>query len=456
MTSGNPQAARCASTRCDSGEFAVPDLAPWDPGGRDEGEDIDLIHEIVQRCFRYRSTGPNLVTNPLLPAGYTYFTQLVQQELRVEFPTLDRLRPASCVRSVLLQLNSLYGADAPRDECGRLKFGAGLDRVQHDLPRRASRRSDDLTDPTHANPASTIEPRNDHDLILGQLHLACAHFHNALIDGGFDYTQAREQNILHFQWVVLHDLLKRLCGVSVIEGLLSGDLPPLFGRLSGTASSLPGEFTLAAFQLPCSMLRPVAGLNDVQAAVPEAKVAAAAHSADTHVGGSVGLELVGLRSLSERRTVQWNRFVFVEDSLPPLMTARLDTDLSGVTEASRHGLCGAERLAFQILRRGWEYGLPSGQLLADAVGLPIHRPHRNMPLWLYILLEAEESEGGMQLGALGARLVAETFLTLLQRSPISILRQDWRPERVRDGGQYGLRAWLEAAAMALTRHDLPF
>jgi hypothetical protein len=64
-----------------------------------------------------------------------------------------------------------------------------------------------------------------------------------------------------------------------------------------------------------------------------------------------------------------------------------------------------------------------GELSAFRVGF-----ERSTPLWYYILKEAELA-GGTQLAGVGARIVAEVFIGLLQLDRRSYLAQEprWRP-----------------------------
>jgi hypothetical protein len=86
--------------------------------------------------------------------------------------------------------------------------------------------------------------------------------------------------------------------------------------------------------------------------------------------------------------------------------------------------------------------LPSGQRIAQEMGLP---PLTNeeltelqqfrasfvtaTPLFYYILKEAQVREDGLRLGPVGARIVAEVFIGLLQLDPDSYLsvQPDWLP-----------------------------
>jgi len=101
-------------------------------------------------------------------------------------------------------------------------------------------------------------------------------------------------------------------------------------------------------------------------------------------------------------------------------------------------------LAARNLRRGQALGLPSGQGMAREFnitpmttaqliqGLPaneiaiLHKENdlllHKTPLWYYVLREAAVIGGGDQMGPLGARIVAETFVRLLKRNGASYLR----------------------------------
>jgi hypothetical protein len=120
-------------------------------------------------------------------------------------------------------------------------------------------------------------------------------------------------------------------------------------------------------------------------------------------------------------------------------------------------------LSLLDLRRGWALGLPSGQAIARAMGLPedlIVQPgdfaelgaagvplellafQEETPLWYYCLKEAEVFSGGEYLGPVCGRIVAEVLLGLLEGDPSSYLRVDprWLPEQ-----RFGARLETDAA-----------
>lgn len=89
---------------------------------------------------------------------------------------------------------------------------------------------------------------------------------------------------------------------------------------------------------------------------------------------------------------------------------------------------GQSSLASRNLIRHVNFGLPSGQAVATAIGenvltaqeldeLARFRMADSTPLWYYILKEAEVMESGLRLGPVGATIVGEVFIGLLQADP---------------------------------------
>jgi hypothetical protein len=99
-----------------------------------------------------------------------------------------------------------------------------------------------------------------------------------------------------------------------------------------------------------------------------------------------------------------------------------------------------QSLAQRNLLRHLTFSLPSGQRVARAMrceslsardlqDLKSFGLEQRTPLWFYILKEAEVFERGESLGPVGARIVAEVLIGLLQGDHTSYLVQDpdWRP-----------------------------
>jgi hypothetical protein len=143
-------------------------------------------------------------------------------------------------------------------------------------------------------------------------------------------------------------------------------------------------------------------------------------------------------------------------------------------------------LALRNLQRGWRMRLPSGQDIARAMSLePLDDSHiligkftgdpadplvaintidsgftGNCPLWTYILAETVKTTATIhttqgdkaidtfQLGPVGGRIVAETFLGLLLGDSSSYLSLNplWKPSAsITVNGNFGLRELIGAA-----------
>ena len=109
-----------------------------------------------------------------------------------------------------------------------------------------------------------------------------------------------------------------------------------------------------------------------------------------------------------------------------------------------------EHLAVRNLLRGYQLSIPTGQAVANLLGLaPLTEEElkegnsdelntlltdsgflQKTPLWYYVLKEAEVQAGGNSLGELGSRIVAETLIGHIRNDPGSYLAQleTWVPE----------------------------
>ena len=82
----------------------------------------------------------------------------------------------------------------------------------HDLPRGAG------STKTEKRKAVIPDPRNDENLAVAQTHLAMIRFHNRIVDtlpasvpAAQRFAKARELAVKHYQWMLRHDYLPRIC-----------------------------------------------------------------------------------------------------------------------------------------------------------------------------------------------------------------------------------------------------
>ncbi len=426
-------------------------------------------------------------SNGNIPAGYTYLGQFIDHDLTMDRTTVmlgDDVRPVDMLqgRSPRLDLDSLYG-NGPGD-AGSAKFYAadGLHlktgttiadipagaKAGHDLPRVGTGASQKAK-----RVALIADPRNDENLIVAQTHLAMIHFHNRVLDklpasvpDTQRFTRARKKVSLHYQWLIRHDYLPRICSASVINDVFTGGrklVEP--GASPDSVPKMPVEFSVAAFRLGHSMVRPTYNWNRIFSGSGGLLDYMFQFSA---VGGNLGSEIRLITSwIADFRRM----YDFGAEGHPELAPAsnvnrarRIDTRITvplGNLPPSTFGGANSipfddrrRNLAFRNLTRGAMVKLASGQQMAaklNSLGVsvtPLTKAQilggnggaeldeltasekdalaANTPLWFYILREAELNGG--KLSGVGGRIVAETFHRAIEGSRFSILRDPtWRP-----------------------------
>src|SRR5256884_407678 len=253
--------------------------------------------------------------------------------------------------------------------------------------------------------------------------------------------------------------LARLVGTEVIEDILhpvsfkvpAGDgaktiktlaiLPRFFHWTK--RPFMPVEFSVAAYRFGHSMVRGEYELNDKVQNIP---IFAKPPEED----------LRGFRELPDGHVIQWARFFqFDESKLEVQPSRKIDSKLSfGVSILPEAVAKEIHALAERDLKRGKALGLPSGQAVARAIGVPddlILHPKdmkplpehlikifgRRTPLFFYVLKEAEVFSAGHRLGPTGGRIVAEVLIGLLRADPCSYLSvsPSWHPR----AGEFGAR-----------------
>ena len=355
-------------------------------------------------------------------------------------------------RTPRFDLDNIYGR-GPQDqpylysqgEPGKLLIGAnaallGEDgavtkKAEPDLPRNRDESRDTAeTDGFSRRRVALIgDPRNDENIIVAQLQLAVLRFHNALIDQGLDFAEAQRLTRWHYQWVVIHDFLKKLCGETVLNRLLPKNQPGETDlRLYDFKDQpfIPVEFSVAAYRMGHSMVRGRYHLNDTLQEFRQGK------PLDIFGTGQLSENLEGGRELPGFWTIQWDRFVFHKGSTPQL-SRRIDHLLAPplVNLPLGEGDARFKSLPFRNLLRSWRLDLPSGQDVARRMGIEPIDKDKHDPLWIYILKEAESTgkhggRRGRQLGTVGATIVGEVFVGLLAADPASYYSVDptWEPE----------------------------
>lgn len=420
-----------------------------------------------------------------VPAGYTYVGQFIDHDLTFDKTKVmlgDDVSPADLLqgRSPSLDLDSLYGA-GPHDPASarfysddrHLKMGrthaAGDPAMSgFDLPRSGTG-----TTKQQKRRALVPDKRNDENLAVAQTHLAFIRFHNRVVDTlpssvppALRFRQARETVVKHYQWMIRHDFLPRICGKAVLDDVFTNGRKVFEVGANPTAvPTMPVEFSVAAYRLGHSMVRRAYDWNK--------NFPGGAGTLDLlfTFSGTSG-DLGGGLTLPSNWIADFRRlFDFTEagrdDLVPPggkvnramLINTLLVHPLAQLPPGAFGGTGVPDgditrNLAFRNLTRATMVRLADGQGMArrlsqhGAAVKPLTqaqiRRGRNgatldhltaaerdgvltrTPLWFYVLREAELNGG--RLTGVGARIVAETFHRAMEGSRFSIVRDpSWRP-----------------------------
>lgn len=390
-----------------------------------------------------------------IPAGYTYFGQFVDHDITLDVSsTIEVSTDANAIsnmRSPTLDLDNVYGKGPALDpylyhfpsggpdtaiklKLGRnTPVGPGGPSTNGGGPAGMQQQTDfDVPRIEGTNTAVIGDPRNDENLIVAQFQMAMLRFHNATVDivtaAGFTgdiFVEAKKIVTHHYQWAVVHDYLKRICGTTTVDNALSSVAAPI-----GSAFRMPVEFSVAAYRFGHSLIRDRYWLNHNFINQPLADVFNFVRNPNLPVFSNW--------------VVDFNAFFPTGIAVPVFNNARkIDSVLSNGLESIPGGSGIMAMLASRNLRRGLAMGLPSGQATATALGLtPMTTAEltsglpanelailnsnggllkTKTPLWYYILREASVKAGGNSLGPLGGKIVAETFVRMLKRDSESFL-----------------------------------
>jgi hypothetical protein len=437
--------AHVPESRLHEGRFGrmFRDLPPFVPGD-------DQIAAVAGTMVEQDPAAPG-GDNEAVPAGYTYLGQFIDHDLTFDpQSSLDRQNDPDALtdfRSPRFDLDSVYGR-GPADEpylYDKGRPGGFLLVGEHD---------DVLDLPRNQQETAVIgDPRNDENVFVSQMHLTMLLFHNKVLErladfpdaapraGEDAFTAAQRTVRWHYQWMVVHDFLRRVVGEETLDGvlrrepLIPGGRPVEQARLLfyrwRERPFMPVEFSVAAYRFGHSMVRARYRLNSVVPVLP----IFTPDPVNTDPLGHFG----GFRALPAGWQIEWRRFFDIDKEAGegPQVSRRIDTKVvPPLNELPPEVAPVVSSLIRRNLTRGARLGLPSGQAVARAMGvepltdaeLSLPRPGP-APLWYYVLREAELRAEGRHLGPVGGRIVAEVFLGLLAADPSSYLAGDpgWRP-----------------------------
>ncbi len=368
--------------------------------------------------------------NPRIAAGHTMFGHMIAHDLTADRSLLQHhasLRHIRNFRTPRLDFESLYGAGpagAPYmyDSNDPDKFLLGADEAGA---------SNDVLRNRQGKPIIG-DPRNDVHGIISQLHLTMLKFHNKIVDhirtegvaSAETFSQAQRNLRWHMQWIALHEYLPLTAGETLMRDLLTHG--PRFYHPPVGHPFIPVEFADAAFRFGHSQIRLSYRLNE-------------------SVSAPIFPDLAGGRPIPKARVVDWRYFLSLDSSVTPQLSKRITPHMAHTLIDLPESIVGPapqqeyHSLACRDLLRARALSLPSGEAIArhlgarplspDEAGLKEYGWSSETPLWYYILREAEIQHAGERLGDVGARIVAETLVGIIDADPASFRSADpsWKP-----------------------------
>jgi Animal haem peroxidase len=426
---------------------------------------FDAVHQALMNQLGDLMGDPGRETgipDSPIPAGYTYVGQFVDHDITLDVSsTLDAATDATTLnnmRTPSLDLDSVYGRGpaldpylyafptvgpdtaiklqlgsnrntGPGGPAGSAGTGAAMQvQTDFDVPRMHNF----LNPGASSNTAVIGDPRNDENLIVSQFQQTMLRFHNRIVDllvlAGFTgdiFVEARKIATHHYQWAVVKDFLSRICGAAQVSASMASVVAPI-----DSAFRMPVEFAVAAYRFGHSMIRDNYWVNF------------------NFPNATLGQVFQFIRApnlpVLSNWVVDFNAFFTTGVAVPVDNKARkIDSVLARGLE-TLPGFSGLMAvLAKRNLRRALALGLPSGQGMATSFGLVLMTPVqlkqglpanevalldsnggvllKKTPLWYYVLREAAVLNGGNQLGPVGGRIVADTFVRILKRDANSYL-----------------------------------
>jgi hypothetical protein len=419
--------------------------------------DADLLL-LADTMLDPNARGP--INGSKVPAGMTYFGQFIDHDLTLDatsqLGTTTDLNTLQNQRSSYFDLDSCYGLNNEYLNAQGL-FDIGVNaNGEADLLRNAD------------GIAVVADTRNDENIIISQLHLAFLKFHNRVFATITANRANRRLTLLqrialakrtvtnHYQWLVIYDFLSSICGRYFSRLFNAAGVPIISPQIRAMFPNLPIEFSGALYRMGHSMVRDAYYVNKNFDTFP-------IFSPTLAPPLITAPDLRGSIPLPSNFSIDWSMYFPMAFSKGFQVAERFDPFINQTLFNLPTTVANKPSLPALNLLRGKSYGLPSGQDLARAFGLPeseiLTRTKGNLiiqtqdmpvitandlhhletvfgdacPLFYYGLKDNHVNGNGEHLGPLSAKVIGETILSLMLNNPTSIFNNRFRPT----AGQFG-------------------
>lgn len=280
------------------------------------------------------------------------------------------------------------------------------------------------------------------------------------------FREAQELVRWHYQWIVIHEFLPLICGQNIVNDIMNDGRRFYYWNRE---PFIPVEFSVAAYRYGHSQIRPSyrANFGNSSQSTPTPFIA---RIFDLNAAATTDPDDLRGGCRSNRRFIDWGTFFnFQDGDLKPnkLIDTKISSPLFDLVGFPAGDVIS---LAQRNLLRGVTFNLPSGQRVAHAMRLPVlDQDHfqnlkhykinleTNTPLWYYILKEAEVEQMGIHLSSVGATIVAEVIIGMIEGDNQSYLSQNpfWKPslpcfEGYRNGKDFTMADLIKIAEGSTT------
>lgn len=386
--------------------------------------------------------------NPKISAGFTYFGQFLAHDLSSQRLTTIDGSPGEC----RINLYSLYGAGPAMMPYLYLHYPQELETLEERnvaLPDNnkyfykgikfryrwntfnGQRYYDVCRDDQEI--ALMADARNDQHFILSQFHIAMLHFHNAVADyfanksehklkGDELFLQTRSVVVQCYRWVVVHQYLKLLVNdYRLVDNLLRDKASFLIFNPDEKPVLMP-EFTEAALRVGHSQVREGYKFEKFHPLFEQSAAGSDLRGFLNRLDNANAIEMNWkflFNFPGERRALKSMAIdYFIVEALHKLPFMSRSRDLSK-RDLSKKIPAAFEYAGKLNLSNPLTPAEISNVLNEDKANYGSEVSIKNLheiPLWLYLLMEAKIKGDGKNLGELGSRIVAEQIIWVLRNS----------------------------------------